>query len=274
MIDCPIRYQGSKRKLIPNILALAPKTRTFIDMFGGSGIVSANMNQKNRVYNELDDRIVGMVSLFKQSPETLIRSVKKVVKKYDLNKNNLDGFLKLRKDHNRSPSALTLFVLHRHSHSNLIRHNQSGQYNANFGKRGIDLWQLEQEIYQYHYAMKDVEISNMDFCECLKDRKKLLVPSTLIYFDPPYLASGAMQYAGAWSEDNELQLLHCMSVLKKNNVPFMLSNVLEHRGMENTLLKKWIRKNRPTVEHLNMSYKFARAYDQSDNETDEILLLS
>lgn len=273
MINSPIRYQGSKRKLIDNIKALVPKSSRAIDVFGGSGVVTANLRQKHRVYNDADPNIMHMVLLLaKNCPEKNLKNMQRLIKKFELDRTSEERYLAFRDAYNKNPTPTGLYVLHRFAHSNLIRHNKQGEYNASFGHRQIEFWQLEQEIYQFYYSMQNVDIECRDFVDLLKVYRPKLNSSTFVYFDPPYLASGAMQYAGGWTEEQEEQLLHCLSVLKKNNVPFMLSNVLKHRGHENKLLKKWSKKERVTIHRVDMGYKFARAYDQTENETEEVII--
>lgn len=274
MILSPIRYQGSKRKLIKNILALVPKSSRAIDVFGGSGVVCANLKHKRRVYNDFDYKVMHLVlMLSKNSPESNLKNFRRIIKKYELDRTNEEGFFELRSDYNKGFNPSLLYVLHRYAHSNMIRHNSKNEFNVGFGKRQVDDWKLEQEIYQFFYAMNDVDVNCLDFANLLKHYKSKLNSSTFVYFDPPYLASGDMQYSGGWSEEQEEHLLHCLSVLRKNNVPFMLSNVLRHRDKENKLLIKWSKKERVKTHHIKMDYNLARAYDQSDNGTDEVLIL-
>lgn len=67
--DSPIFYMGNKHKLLKQIIPIFPREcKNFIDLFGGSGVVSMNyQGTNNTIYNEFNPNIVGLVNLFKSS---------------------------------------------------------------------------------------------------------------------------------------------------------------------------------------------------------------
>ena len=60
---------------------------------------------------------------------------------------------------------------------------------------------------------------------------------------------------GGWSENDEKEMYKVLSHLHKRGVRFALSNVIEHKGMENRYLIDWARKNKFFVNPINHNYK-------------------
>lgn len=57
---------GSKEKLLNQLLPLFPeKIEIFYDLFGGSGVVSLNVNAKKYVLNDFSNHIYNLYKMFK-----------------------------------------------------------------------------------------------------------------------------------------------------------------------------------------------------------------
>ena len=98
---------------------------------------------------------------------------------------------------------------------------------------------------------------------------------TFIYADPPYLITvGAYErdYFCKWSEDYERQLLNYLDKLNDKGYKFALSNVLEHKGKSNDILKDWA--NKYSIHYLNKDYKNCNYHtkDKSANSSVEVLI--
>lgn len=99
------------------------------------------------------------------------------------------------------------------------------------------------------------------------------------YCDPPYLISTAPYNEengeSGWNESSEIKLLNWLSDLNSKGYKFALSNVLEHKGKTNTILKEWIEKNNFKVYYLDKDYKTAN-YQIKDRDTitKEILVVN
>lgn len=61
------------------------------------------------------------------------------------------------------------------------------------------------------------------------------------FVDLPYLISYASYNENnGWRELHEKRLLNLLDNLNERNIRFELSNILESKGNENTILKTWI----------------------------------
>ncbi|QZE55887.1 hypothetical protein pEaSNUABM52_00029 [Erwinia phage pEp_SNUABM_52] len=274
----PIRYQGNKRSLIPLILENAPSVKDcsrFIDAFGGSGTVCLNMPQPFRVYNELSPQVFEIVKMLsEQDPKKTLSQIKRVVKHWALTNSSETSYDDFRVHVQKKRTPLLHYVAHRHSHSNMLRFNQQGIYNVPFGARGLigKFDELEHELVQFHERMQGVHLTNLRYNDLLGKVHNQLNSNTFCYFDPPYLASGAMQY-GKWTERNERNLLSMLEHLTRLGVPWMLSNVVEHRHFKNDLLKRWLKRCATTVLYPNKTYALANGQGGSHG-TVEILAMN
>ena len=93
-IKSPIFYMGNKYDLLNELLPRFPKKEqvdTFIDLFGGSGTVSMNVPYKNIIYNELNQNIVNLLSMIKNTTdEELISHIESRIKYFNLNTPQID----------------------------------------------------------------------------------------------------------------------------------------------------------------------------------------
>ena len=114
---------------------------------------------------------------------------------------------------------------------------------------------------------KDILFSNKDFNEFdVSD----LTSKDFLYADPPYLITTASyNEQNAWTLEDERNLLKFLDNLNENNVNFALSNVLESKGKENKLLKKWA--NNYNVNYLNFDYNNSN-YQTKKGKSVEVLI--
>lgn len=85
----PIFYMGNKYRLLNQLLILFPEEcNTFVDAFGGSGVVSMNYHGKNKtIYNETDKNVVGLIKTVLSSDlEELNNYYLDKIEKYNLRK--------------------------------------------------------------------------------------------------------------------------------------------------------------------------------------------
>lgn len=86
IISSPLFYMGNKLKLLPQLMPLFPQNiNTLYDLFGGSGVVSLNVESKKTIYNELNPNIYEMFKLFKDYEyQEIINHINKRVEEFNL----------------------------------------------------------------------------------------------------------------------------------------------------------------------------------------------
>lgn len=281
-VRSPIFYMGNKLKLLPELVPLFPKNiHTFYDIFGGSGVVSANVNAKQYLYNEANENIVNIYKLFTQyTPEEIDSRIRAYIEEYDLNKEGTDvrcgnpdikdirayynnNYIKFRDAYNKSErDYLMLYTLTFYSFSNIIRFNSNSEFNAAFGNRCY-CDKHYKELVEWHNLIKDkdITITQYNAFDILEGYVSYLVTSyanDFFYCDPPYSNTLAVynekRAFGGWTIEDDYKLFNYLERLNAMGIKWGLSNVFVNKGHENTHLIEWCEKNNWKVHHINHSY--------------------
>lgn len=261
-VSSPLNYIGGKRKLLSQIIPIFPRQiNTFVDLFCGGCNVGINVDAEKILFN---DNLVYLIDMYKtfqsHSTEEIISYIENRISTLGLSLTNNEGYLTLRKEYNSNKNPLDLFVLIAFSFNHQIRFNSSHEYNNPFGKDRSsynvrmknNLIKFLNEIKTKNTIFRNEDFRNFDFDS--------LSPSDFVYADPPYLITtgtyndGKRGFTG-WSNDEEKALLEILLSLDKKGIKFGLSNVTEHKGRENQILKEWIVEHGFIVHELSMNYK-------------------
>lgn len=276
-VKSPLNYTGGKSKLLPQILPLFPdKVGTFIDLFCGGCNVGSNVNADKVIYNDYMSQIIELFKNWKDTNlEDTIQYIETQIEKFNLSKQNQEGFLELRKQYNEYRDIRDLFVLVAYAFNHQIRFNSKGEYNMPFGK----------ERSEYNKNMKTnlinfiTRIQEQDSTFLNKSFDELNVEEftkdTFVYADPPYLITVASYNEnGGWNEQMEYKLLDYLDKCTENGIKFALSNVLEMNDKSNDILKKWAQEKGYNIHHLNYTYGNCNYHklDKTVGLTDEVLI--
>lgn len=225
-----------------------------------------------------------MVNMFECFDDNFVKEVEEVISKWNLSKNNKVEFLKLREYYNDNldilsnrEKAVILYCLLTHAFNYQIAFNSKGEYNMPSGAgRSYFSPQLKNKLIDYIARKNEINIvfQNNDFCD-MDINNFPTAKNTFIYADPPYLiTTGAYErdYFCKWSEEYEIKLLDFLDKLNDKGYRFALSNVLEHKGKSNNLLKDWSKKY--ITHFLNKDYKNCnyQTKDKSANSSVEVLI--
>lgn len=277
-IKSPLNYIGGKYKLLESIFNVFPnKVDTFVDLFAGGFNVGINVNANKIVCNDILSYIIELYKYIRcKDIKELIIKIEKIIKKYNLNKENKEGYLKLRSEYNKKKDSLLLFVLICYSFNHQIRFNNSQLFNTPFGKnRSSYNKNIEKNLKNFSKALKEKEIifSNLNFVNV---DLSTLTKEDLVYCDPPYLITTGSYNDGNrgfkdWSIKEEIKLLKLLDDLNKKKVKFVLSNVLYHKGLENQQLIEWSKKY--NIYHLDKNYNNCNyQVKRTEKETIEVLI--
>ena len=254
MIKSPMNYTGGKYKLLPQLLPLFPKEiDTFIDLFTGGGNVAINTNAKNIIANDCMVQIIQIYNSFKTlGLNNTLNDINNNILKYNLNKQNQEGYLELRNFYNKTKNPIDLFTLICYSFNHSIRFNSKGEFNIAFGKDRSEFNKtIEKNLNEFISAIKNINFISMDFREVLNGFS--FKQNDFVYADPPYLITVAnYNENGGWTRMDEIQLLLELDKLNNGGIKFGLSNVLTHKGKTNDILLEWSRNY--NVHHLDINY--------------------
>ena len=180
------------------------------------------------------------------------------INKYNLNKINKDGYLKLREEYNQNKNPLDLITLVAYCYNNQIRFNSKWGFNRAFGENRSEFNPTMRE--NLIKTINKINNTNVHFINksYLEIDFSELTSNDFIYADPPYLITNAdYSIQALWNEEKEMKLLELLDKLDKNHIKFALSNVLEHDGKVNEILVNWSKKY--YINYLNHTYGNANA---------------
>ena len=245
-------------------------------MFCGGCNVGSNVNADKVIYNDYMSQIIELFKNWKDTNlEDTIQYIETQIEKFNLSKQNQEGFLELRKQYNEYRDIRDLFVLVAYAFNHQIRFNSKGEYNMPFGK----------DRSEYNKNMKTnlinfiTRIQGQDSTFVNKSFDELNIEEftkdTFVYADPPYLITVASYNEnGGWNEQMEYKLLEYLDKCTENGIKFALSNVLEMNDKSNDILKKWAQEKGYNIHHLNYTYGNCNYHklDKTVGLTDEVLI--
>jgi len=246
----PLNYIGGKFKLLEQLLPLFPKeVDTFVDLFAGGCNVGLNIKARQVICNDNLKFLVAMYQEFqKNSLHEIVEHIENQINTFELSLINAEGYKKFRQYYNEYKNPLDLFVLVAFSFNHQIRFNNSHQFNNPFGRERssfnetmrTNLIQFVRKLHHTSIQFTCFDFEQFDF--------EGLTSNDFVYCDPPYLITtgtyndGKRGFTG-WNSTQERKLLQVLENLHKRNIRFALSNVLQHKGNENELLREWIYQN-------------------------------
>lgn len=279
-VKSPLNYTGGKYKILDSILPFMPDNiNTFVDLFGGGFNVGININAKKIIYNDHISYLSEMFKLFRETDtDNILACIKNTINEFNLDNQNQEGYLKLREKYNCSRNALDLFLLTCYSFNHQIRFNNNHEFNCPFGKnRSAYNNTIESNLISFINNLKNKKI---EFCsnDFLYIKNHTFQKNDFVYCDPPYLISNATYNDGKrgfknWTKTEDEDLLKLLDSLNEKKVKFMLSNVLIHKGKENSYLINWSKKY--NVQHINKNYKnCSYQLKEKNSETQEVIIFN
>jgi DNA adenine methylase len=224
-----LKWVGGKRQIMSSIVEHLPNTyTTYYEPFVGGGAVLFHLQPKNAVINDFNDELVNVYKIIKESPEELIKELKK-------HKNTSDYFYKIRsldrtikfKSLSDIERASRIIYLNKTCYNGLYRVNNSGEFNSPFGKYknpNIVNEPTIKAVSNYLNSSK-IKLFSGDYEQVIKNPNK----GAFVYLDPPYHpVSGSSNFTGyiqgGWEEADQVRLKDNCDRLNAKGVKFLLSN--------------------------------------------------
>lgn len=265
-IRSPLFYVGDKYKLMPQIIDLFPQNiNNYYEPFLGGGSSILYVEAQKYILNDLNKNIIDLhkhLSSFSKKPEELFEelfyiidnyklscsylgknvdeSIKKKYRKTYYSRYNKNNYLKLREDFNKDRNLSKLYLLLIYGFNHMIRFNNKNEFNlpvgnVDFNNNVYNALKFYLEYVKNRKIVYSIE-DYLDFIEKINFKKR-----DFIYFDPPYLISNS-EYNKNWDEICEKRLYDLIDKLNDKGVVFGLSNMIDHKGNSNIILKEWMKK--------------------------------
>lgn len=225
----------------------------------------------------MNDKINEMFRFFaRQNVDELVSKIKKRIDEFSLSKTNEEGFIKFRKQYNENPNPLDLYVLVSYSYNYQFRFNSSMEFNNPFGRnRSRFSENMEKNLRLFVEKLNTIDAT---FTDELFDDIDIsnLGASDFVYLDPPYLITTGNYNDGNrgfvnWDDEQEKKMYKLMEQLSSQGVRYALSNVLTHKGKENTLLKEFIETHPVEVHYLDFNYNNS-SHNSKGKGSEEVLI--
>lgn len=277
-IKSPLNYIGGKYKLLPQLMKYFPTDiNTFVDLFSGGFNVGINVKSNKTICNDINDFIIDLYKeLYNSSVENVLDRINTNIKGYGLSKENESAYKKFRVHYNETKDPIDLYTLTCYSFNYQFRFNNNREYNNPFGRNRSQFSEnMKNNLILFSDKLKNM---NIDFSS--KDFDKVSIENLgkddFIYCDPPYLITTGSYNDGNrgfkdWKEEEEIKLYNYLDKANEKNIKFALSNVMEHKGKENKLLKEWSKKYK--VIYLDNDYSNS-SYNTRKGKSKEVLIIN
>jgi DNA adenine methylase len=248
----PIKCQGIKSKLVPEIKYIAENTKydRWIEPFMGSGVVGFNVRPDKAIFADSNPHLVRFYSDLqtnKISPsivKTFLQNEGEILEKTD-GKN----YYVIRERFNNAPNSLDFLFLNRACFNGMIRFNSKGGFNVPFCRKPNRFAQayITKIVNQIKNIQEIIQYKKYSFlCQPFEITLKEAGKNDLVYCDPPYIGRH-VDYFDSWDEKQEF-LLH--NILTESGAKFILSTWHSNDFRKNTYIETlWTGLNIITKEH-------------------------
>lgn len=276
-VKSPMNYIGGKYKLLPQLSRLFPKDiNTFVDLFAGGFNVAVNVKANKTLCNDMNYKVVDMVRFFSYADiNAVLKRIDEKINEYKLSKENEEGYKAFREYYNKTGNPIDLFTLSCFSFNYQFRFNNNMEFNNPFGRNRSQFSETTRKnliVFIEALKEKNIEFFSRDFRENSLDA---LGQNDFIYCDPPYLiATGSYNDGNRgfhdWGIVEEQALYDYLDRANALGIKFALSNVLSHKGVENTMLYNWARKY--NIHSIKSNYSNCN-YHLKDKTTETVEVL-
>lgn len=270
----PIKSQGIKTKLVPDIIELIPRfAGRWIEPFLGTGVVAFNSGACKALLSDINPHIINFYSKLQSGEITplAIRNYLYFEGEKLKNSDEMGGmyYKKIRDRFNETHDSLDFLFLSRAGFNGMIRFNKKGHWNIPFCKKPerFSKSYITKIVNQAENCLKKMTdnwfFQNKDFRDIILQADE----NDLIYCDPPYSGRYVDYYSG-WSDEDENDLYELLTSTKAK---FILSSWHHNKFRYNENIIKYEKKfNIIKKEH----FYHAGAKEKNRNPMVEALVLN
>jgi len=266
-IRSPFFYVGDKYKLMPQLSELFPKNiNTYIEPFVGGGSSFLNSNGNSFLLNDIDSNVIDLhneIGKYKDDSNELLNKLFAIIDYYGLSCSyreinvpielkkkyvktyysvyNKQAYLKMRDDFNKNQNdKLKLYLLLIYGFNHMIRFNKEGNFNLPVGNVDFNKNVYNALLNYLDFRRKNnIEFKNMDYKKFILETK--FNTNDYVFLDPPYLISMS-EYNKLWNKEKETELCSLLDTLNEKGIKFGITNLIYHKGNENTIFNEWSKK--------------------------------
>lgn len=224
-----VKWVGGKRQLIKEIEKRLPSTyNNYYEPFVGGGAILFHLKPKKAFINDINKVLINSYKIIKENPNELIETLKQL----DNQEITKEKYYELREKFNKKllqeefdiETASLFIFLNKRCFNGLYRVNSKGLFNVPFNNKSKCDSYNNANIINISEYLKNVELSNLDFEESLKNAK----PGDFIFFDSPYAPLNPTSFESYTKEGFEkkdhIRLSMLFKELDKKGCFVMLTN--------------------------------------------------
>jgi len=249
MIISPLKWNGSKAKLIEAILEIVPQHyNRYFEPFMGSGSVMLNINPQKAYCSDIIEEPINTMQVIKDKPGELINEFVKYAS--ILWEDSGQFYYEARNEYNRDKysmpaidKAAAIMFLLRSGFNGLVRFNKDGCWDVPWGKRGTK--DTGNPIFNSDYEKLILETSNIlnqgdkQFVVCSFEQSIAQAQEGDLVYANPHLNTDYNSYSGYdWTKEQEKLLYDELLKASDRGAKFILSNVYIYKGKKNKKLLK------------------------------------
>ncbi len=220
-----LKWAGNKYRVLETIHTHLPHGGRLIEPFVGAGAVFLNTDFPTYYLADANDDLISLYTLLQRRGEAFIE----YCQTYFVPETNEAGaFYELRDRFNATADAqekAALFLyLNKHCYNGLCRYNQSGGFNAPFGRYKKPYFPAREMRY-FQQRAQTARFACSDFLQVMEQA----VPGDVVYCDPPYVPLSATanftSYSSAgFSAVDQRALAAKARQLADRGIPVVISN--------------------------------------------------
>lgn len=223
-IKTPLKWVGSKSRLLPQLLPHLPKGKRLVEPFAGSCSVMLNTEYDEYLIGDVNPDLIAFYEAIASNHSDLIDKARHLFAVY----NSESAYYDCRDsfNHDDDPewrSALFLY-LNRHCFNGLCRYNKQGIFNVPFGKYTSPYFP-EAEIKAFSEKAKRATFITAHYSDTLS--LVALDSGDVVYCDPPYLTESqnfTSYHASGFTYMDQGRLARRLRRLAERGVSVVASN--------------------------------------------------
>ena len=184
-VKTPLKWVGSKFRVLPQLLPHLPEGKRLVEPFAGSCSVMLNTEYDEYLIGDVNPDLIALYKAIAANPYDVIDWARILFENYNHAAGyyiNRDSF-----NHNDDPAwrpALFLY-LNRHCFNGLCRYNKAGSFNVPYGKYKKPYFP-EAEILAFAEKARRATF----VCSSYVHTLGMVAEGDVVYCDPPYLTVG------------------------------------------------------------------------------------
>ena len=207
-----MKYPGSKAQMLQYIYELIPPHKCWVDVFGGSAVVTLNKKpSKVEIYNDIDDTLVNLMRIL--ADENKFNEFEKRIKYLPYAFTEFNKYKEKYKNNDYTDDvdkAITRWYLGNTSLKGIPRAFQRNN-NTNVA---LTYANKKNSLIYIHNRLKTIVIENIDYEKLIN---KYDSNQTVFYCDPPYMPETRYEnktYKNDMTNKNHIQFLETMTKIQ------------------------------------------------------------